>query len=185
MSQEETKSVTNDKEAQAETTSGEAGNVAEPVRDAAQDNEVAKLKQQVQEYLDGWQRERAEFANYRKRVDNQLKDSYQNASLDLLKKFLPIVDDFERAMTSVPPEIADQPWLNGITLIYRKFQKILDDYGVEAIDPVGQPFDPNRHDAMLRVEDSGLPANTIVEELRPGYCLGDRVIRPALVKVQA
>lgn len=183
MSQEETKSVTNENEAQAETAPDATGSAAEPVRGEAQDNEVAKVKQQAQEYLDGWQRERAEFANYRKRVENQLKDSYQNASLDLLKKFLPIIDDFERAMTSVPPEFADQSWLNGITLIHRKFQKILDDYGVQAVDPVGQPFDPNRHEAIGADDSADGKSGHVTQTLQKGYVYGDQVLRPAMVRV--
>jgi molecular chaperone GrpE len=186
VSQEETKSVANEaneKEGHAETTPGDAGNVAEPVRESAQDHEIAKMKQQAQEYLDGWQRERAEFANYRRRVENQLKDSYQNASLDLLKKFLPVIDDFERAMATIPPELTDQPWLNGMSLIYRKFQKVLDDYGVEAVDPVGQPFDPTRHEAISTDDSADGKSGQVTQTLQKGYIYGDQVLRPAMVRV--
>lgn len=144
MSQEETTTNTNENKRPAEAT-------AEPVRESVTDAELDKARQQAQEYLDGWQRERAEFTNYRKRVENQLKDSYQNASLDVLTKFLPIIDDFERAMASAPADRADQAWLDGVMLIHRKFQKILEDAGVAAVDPVGQPFDPNRLEAVVKM----------------------------------
>lgn len=183
MSQEETKSVTNENEAQTETTPDQAGDAAEPVRGTAQNDDMAKVKQQAQEYLDGWQRERAEFANYRKRVENQLKDSYQNASLDLLKKFLPIIDDFERAMATAPAETTDQAWHNGVMLIHRKFQKILEDYGVEAMDPVGQPFDPNRHEAIGADDSPDSKSGHVTQTLQKGYVYGDQVLRPAMVRV--
>lgn len=183
MSQEETKSVANENEAQAETMPDQTGDAAEPVREAAQEDEIAKVKQQAQEYLDGWQRERAEFANYRKRIENQMKDSYQNASLDLLKKFLPIIDDFERAMASAPHDLTDQSWLNGVTLIHRKFQKILDDYGVEAVDPVGQPFDPNHHEAIGADDTADGKSGHVTQTLQKGYIYGDQVLRPAMVRV--
>lgn len=183
MSQEETKSVTNENEAQTETTPDQAGDAAEPVRETAQNDDMAKVKQQAQEYLDGWQRERAEFANYRKRVENQMKDSYQNASLDLLKKFLPIIDDFERAMATAPAETTDQAWHNGVMLIHRKFQKILEDYGVEAMDPVGQPFDPNRHEAIGADDSADGKSGHVTQTLQKGYVYGDQVLRPAMVRV--
>lgn len=179
MSQEETRAKINENEHQAESPS----DAAEPVRDSAQHEELVKARQQAQEYLEGWQRERAEFANYRKRVENQLKDSYQNASLDVLKKFLPIIDDFERAMANAPAELADQPWLNGVMLIHRKFQKILDEAGVVVIDPVGQPFDPNRHEAVSMDDSADGSSGQVIATLQKGYAYGDRVLRPAMVRV--
>ncbi|MBI5670024.1 MAG: nucleotide exchange factor GrpE [Chloroflexi bacterium] len=179
MSQEETTTNINEKDNQAETPSA----AAETVRDSAQNEELTKARQQAQEYLEGWQRERAEFTNYRKRVDNQLKDSYQNAALDVLKKFLPIIDDFERAMATAPAELADQAWLNGVMLIHRKFQKILEEAGVEAIDPVGQPFDPTRHEAVSVEDSADGNSGQVIATLQKGYAYGDRVLRPAMVRV--
>lgn len=175
---EETTPINHDNNHQAE-----ANAAAEPVRESAPNDDLMRAQKQAQEYLDGWQRERAEFSNYRKRMENQLKDSYQTASLDGLKKFLPIIDDFERAMATAPAELTDQPWLNGVMLIHRKFQKILEDAGVEAIDPTGQPFDPNRHEAVSMADSDEHDSGQVVDTLQKGYSYGDRVLRPALVRV--
>ncbi len=178
MSVEETTPIANDDNRQAD-----ASETAEPVRETAGNEELMKAQKQAQEYLEGWQRERAEFSNYRKRVENQLKDSYQTASLDSLKKFLPIIDDFERAMATAPTELADQSWLNGVLLIHRKFQKILEEAGVEAIDPTGEPFDPNRHEAVSMEDSADHESGHVMDTLQKGYAYGDRVLRPAVVRV--
>jgi molecular chaperone GrpE len=164
-------------------TAAETNDAVGAVREPAQDEAMTKVQKQAQEYLDGWQRERAEFSNYRKRVENQLKDSYQNASLELLKKLIPIIDDYERAMNSVPEASNGQPWLDGITLIYRKFQKILEEYGVAAVDPVGEPFDPNLHEAVGTDDSTDAKSGHVTTCLQKGYVYCDRVLRPALVRV--
>lgn len=145
--------------------------------------ELAATKAKAQEYLDGWQRERAEFANFKKRIERDIKDTRQKASLDVLTSLLPIIDDFERAMTSVPEDFKEQPWLNGITLIQRKLQKLLDDNQVTIIDPVGQVFDPSRHEALGVDENSSVESGHITVTLQKGYMCGDKVLRPALVRI--
>lgn len=178
MSQEETTPINHDNNRQAEASAA-----AETVQASAPSDELMKAQKQAQEYLEGWQRERAEFSNYRKRVENQMKDSYQTAALDNLKKFLPVIDDFERAMTTAPADMSDSAWLNGVLLIHRKFQKILEDAGVEAIDPTGQPFDPNRHEAVGMQDSADHESGQVVDTLQKGYAYGDRVLRPAMVRV--
>jgi molecular chaperone GrpE len=133
--------------------------------------------------LEGWQRSMAEFQNYRRRTERDAKDTYQNATSDVLKSLLPIVDDFERALSSLPDDAKTQSWLSGISLIHRKFLKVLEDFNVTPIDPVGESFDPNRHQALGTDEDSDKPSGTITQTLQKGYAVGDRVLRPALVKV--
>jgi molecular chaperone GrpE len=101
----------------------------------------------------------------------------------VLTDLLPVVDDFERAMANLPEDTADQPWLEGVQLIQRKFQKLLDDYDVVVLDPAGEPFDPNLHQAIGTDDDSDADSGTVTETLQKGYMSGDRVLRPALVKV--
>jgi molecular chaperone GrpE len=155
---------------------------------AVQDGTVSlaehqKLQTQSQEYLDGWQRARAEFANYKKRVERDMKDSYQNAAGDVLKSLLPVIDDFDRALANVPPELQGNQWINGINLIQRKLNKMLDDYGVTPIDPTGEAFDPALHEAIGQDSDTDVPSGHITATMQKGYKVGERVLRPALVRV--
>jgi molecular chaperone GrpE len=150
---------------------------------AVRNEGLANAQAQAKEYLDGWQRARADFANYKKRMERELQDSYQNASMDLLGKLFPILSDFERAMSNVPPELKDNSWLEGVTLIQRKFQKLLEDNGVVEIDPAGELFNPNYHEAVGADEDTDALSGTVTVTLQKGYRLGDRVLRPALVRV--
>jgi molecular chaperone GrpE len=145
--------------------------------------ELLAAQQQAQEYLAGWQRERAEFANYKKRTEREMKDLSQNAAVAALVGLLPIIDDFERAMSNVPADFKDNPWMNGITAIHRKFQKILDDRGVTIVDPTGEPFDPTCHEAVATEDSSEVESGRVTVTLQKGYVLGDRVLRPALVRV--
>lgn len=145
--------------------------------------EVVALEKKAKEYMDGWMRERADFSNYKKRVETQLRDSAQNAAVEALVTLIPVIDDFERAMANVPPELSGNPWLNGVSMIQRKFQKMLDDQGVTVLDPVGDVFDPNRHEAVGMEDSDEVESGHIAVTLQKGYLHGERVLRPALVKV--
>jgi molecular chaperone GrpE len=139
---------------------------------------------QAQGYLEGWKRERAEFANYKRRIERETKDTYQNASTDVLKNFLPVIDDFERALANAPADLAGTPWFEGTSAILRKMHGVLDTFGVTVVDPTGQPFDPNLHQAIAVSEATDQhPADTVTETLQKGYAVGDRVLRAAFVKV--
>lgn len=162
-------------ESSAEKTDATTGKDATP--------EIQAIQKQAQEYMAGWQRERAEFANYKKRTEREMKDLAQNAAVEALISLLPIIDDLERAMSSVPAEFKDNPWIGGVLAIHRKFQKMLDDRGVSVIDPTGQVFDPNRHEAVATEDSSNVESGHITVTLQKGYSLGDRVLRPALVRV--
>jgi molecular chaperone GrpE len=145
--------------------------------------EGAQLKAQLEEYLAGWQRTRAEFANYKKRTDKELGESRQRGSLDTLAKVLPIVDDFERAMSNIPGELQGNPWMNGVSLLLKKFEKLLSEHEVTVIDPVGQPFDPSRHEAIGMDDSDTVESGHVTVTLQKGYISGDKVLRPALVRV--
>lgn len=146
-------------------------------------SELEECRAKADEYLDGWQRARAEFANARKRLEKQRAEIYQLAAADFSRKLLPVVDDFSRAIDSVPEAIAEDNWFEGISLVQKKVYSVLEDMKVEPIEALGQPFDPNFHEALSLVEADGYESGTIVEELQTGYRLGDLVIRPSLVNV--
>lgn len=145
--------------------------------------EVTSLRQEAQKNLEGWQRALAEFQNYKRRTEREMSERYQNGTFDVLMNLLSVVDDFERALSSLPDDSKDQPWVSGVSLIHRKLQKMLDDYQVEAIDPVGEMFDPNQHQAIGADDDTDAASGTVTATLQKGYKSGDRILRPALVKV--
>jgi molecular chaperone GrpE len=155
---------------------------------AVQENTVSfadyqKLQTQSQEYLEGWQRARAEFTNYKKRVDRDMKDSYQNAAGDVLKSLIPVIDDFDRAMANVPGDLEGNLWISGVEMIQRKLNRILDDFGVTTIDPTGEIFDPSLHEAIGQDADANVPTGHVTVTMQKGYKVGERVLRPALVRV--
>lgn len=146
--------------------------------------QLADVEQKAAEYLDGLQRSQAAFANYRKRTEAEQVSWRSVANAALLARFLPILDDFERAFRVVPPDYAGQPWLDGIALIRRKVAGILE---AENVQPIvvqpGDAFDPLYHQAVFYQEVAGFEEGQIVAEVEAGYRLGDRVLRPSSVVV--
>ncbi|MBC8253292.1 MAG: nucleotide exchange factor GrpE [Ardenticatenia bacterium] len=150
---------------------------------AALQSELEKAQAQAAEYLDGWQRARAEFANLKKRVEAEREEIRYRSNEELLLKVLPVVDDFERAFQELPPEMEDAAWVSGITMISNKLHKLLGSENVAPLEAAGKPFDPQWHQAMMQEETEDYPDGICIEEIQRGYRLGDRVLRPALVKV--
>jgi molecular chaperone GrpE len=142
--------------------------------------QLEEAQTQSAEFKDGWQRARAEFDNYRKRMERDNALVYQNAVGNIIKRYLPVMDDLQRALQSRPDDLA---WASGIELIYRKLQSILDSEGIKRIDAEGQPFDPNFHEAIGQEHSDDLPSGHVVAVVQNGYMLGDKVIRPAMVRV--
>ena len=132
---------------------------------------------------DGWQRARAEFANYKKRVDRERTELFQRASLDTLKDLLPIIDDFDRAFQNIPDELSDNPWIGGVSMIQRKFENMLEKYQIEPIDPTGELFDPNFHEAVGTDDTDEVESGHVSVTLQKGYTAGNQILRPAMVKV--
>lgn len=133
------------------------------------------------ENLEGWQRAQAEFANYKKRMARDQEAQEAEIRGRVIKRYLEIVDDLELAFKNQPEAAAD--WGQGIELIYRKLLSFLEAEGVQRVDPLGQPFDANLHEAVAQEASSQYTSGTVSEVLRTGYTLGERVLRPAVVKV--
>jgi molecular chaperone GrpE len=148
--------------------------------------ELDTTRKEGEEYLAALQRERAEFQNFRRRTTEERLRELGLAGEDLIRKVLALADDFDRAIEARPASVANDPWFEGIAAIDRKLRQLLESEGVTAIDATaGKPFDPREHEAIASVPDTGHEEGRIVEEVRRGYRLRDRVIRPALVAVAA
>jgi molecular chaperone GrpE len=143
---------------------------------------LEEAQNRADEYLDSLQRERAAFQNYRKRVERERAELSQSIAGDLLFRLLPTLDDFYRAIDAVPQGERDQ-WFAGVALILRKLERFLADEGVVEIEALGQPFDPAFHEVIGMDADAGAESGTITQVLQRGYSLGERVLRPALVRV--
>jgi len=144
------------------------------------ENQLAASKAQAAEYKDGWQRSVAEFQNYRKRVEAEKAETYQTAVGSIIKRYLPVLDDMERAMQARPAGLA---WAEGVELICRKLESILEAEGLKRIEAEGQKFDPNFHEAIAQEPAEGVESGMVIAVVRNGYMLGERVIRPAMVRV--
>ena len=141
-----------------------------------------ETREQSDEHLRGLQRTAADFANYRRRVDEDREGLSQFSNALLIGKLLSVLDDFDRALETVPPG-TNEAWVDGVRLVERKLRGLLEAEGVREIEALGQPFDPNLHEAVVHEETADHPDNQVIGELQRGYRLGDRVLRPSLVRV--
>jgi molecular chaperone GrpE len=150
----------------------------------ASKGDVEELTRQRDEYLAALQRERAEFTNFKRRTSEEREAMLGLAAESLIRKVLALADDFDLAIAHQPESGIDDAWVEGIAAIDRKLRLLLESEGVSAIDATpGMRFDPREHEAVANVPGTGRPGGEIVDELRRGYRLRDRVIRPALVAV--
>ncbi len=156
---------------------------AEAAELAALRSEVQELKSKADEWLDQYRRSAAEFANYRKRQERDREQQRSALKVDVVKRLFPIIDDLELAMGHAPAELGATGWVEGLLLIARKMKALLSEYGIEPIEALGKPFDPNYHEAVLQEPSDDVPAGMVMEELRPGYRIGDQVVRATQVKV--
>lgn len=150
-----------------------------------QTNELEQVQAEADEYLDQLQRTRAEFANYKKRIEREREEFVSLANAALISGLLPILDDFERALDTVPEDLQGQTWVDGLLLIERSLRKTLEQEGLSEIDPVGETFDPEFHHAVVREESAEHEEDEIIGELQKGYKLHDKVLRPSMVRVAA
>lgn len=139
-------------------------------------------KAKAERNLANWQRAEADLANFKRRTEQERADLTRFANAALIRKIVPILDDFERAIGTIPADAQSQGWVEGIKLIDRKLQTILEQEGVTVIDALGKEFDPHVHEAVMREEGEG-ETDVVVQEFQKGYRLHDRVLRPTIVKV--
>lgn len=172
----------------AEGTAGDSQVVDEsgeqPGEVASLEAELAAARSQADEYLDQWRRAAAEFQNYRRRQERERQELSRTANAQLMTRLLPVLDDLKRAAQHVPEALREDEWVSGVLMIERKLWSVLEQAGVQPIEAgPGTAFDPNLHDALLAEPSETIAEGDIVAELEPGYMLGDRVLRPAKVKV--
>ena len=152
---------------------------------AALTGEIAQLKQRLEaaENRAGWQRAAADMANFRRRTESEREQSLGLANESLLRKLLTVVDDFDRALAQMPPDLARLGWAEGIWVIDRKLRQLLESEGLAPIEAEGKPFDPHEHEAIAQQPSSAVPDGTVLSEIQRGYRVRDRVLRPAMVIV--
>jgi molecular chaperone GrpE len=143
---------------------------------------IEQLEADAKEASNRYLRLAADFDNFKKRARQERSETIQFANADLIEKLLPVVDNFHRVLESAPPEV-DDAWLKGVRLTLQQLDELLASQGVSPIESVGTPFDPSLHEAIGHEESDEHPEDTVVSEVRKGYRLNDKVVRPALVRV--
>jgi len=149
---------------------------------ALYEGKIAELESALAEAKDRHLRLAADFDNYKKRARQEQLDTMQHASAELIHRMLPVLDDLQNVLEHRPKGV-DESWIKGLELSVRKLEEALGTHGLEPIDAVGARFDPKLHEAVGHEDSSEHPEDTVVSELRRGYRVRDRVVRPALVKV--
>ena len=170
-------------EAQAGTSEGKEKKRGLFGDDDEADAALTKKDEQIAELQDQQKRLMAEFDNFRKRTEKEKSSMYEIGAKSILEKILPIVDNFERGLASISEEEKQSGFANGMDLVYKQLLKMLEDVGVKPIEAVGQPFDPNFHNAVMHVEDENLGENVVAQEFQKGYMYRDGVLRHSLVQV--
>lgn len=184
---EEASKVDTEAEETPEEAAAKAAAMEAEAREAFSDENVEEKQDKkdiaIADLTDRLKRSMAEFDNFRKRSEKEKATMFDMGARSIAEKILPIVDNFERAMVAAPKEGDGKAFADGITMIYNQLKKTLEDLGVKPIDCVGQPFDPNFHNAVMHVEDESLGENVVAEELLKGYMYKDSVLRHSMVKV--
>lgn len=142
-----------------------------------------KKDTQIEELTDRLKRSMAEFDNFRKRTEKEKSQMYEIGAKSIVEKILPIVDNFERGLATVPEEEKENPFVDGMDKIYKQLMSALEEIGVKPIEAVGCPFDPNLHNAVMHIEDEDFGENTVAEEFQKGYLYRETVVRHSMVKV--
>lgn len=184
---EEASKVDTEAEETPEEAAAKAAAMEAEAREAFSDENVEEKQDKkdiaIADLTDRLKRSMAEFDNFRKRSEKEKATMFDMGARSIAEKILPIVDNFERAMVAAPKEGDGKAFADGITMIYNQLKKTLEDLGVKPIDCVGQPFDPNFHNAVMHIEDESLGENVVAEELLKGYMYKDSVLRHSMVKV--
>ena len=174
---------------ETEETSEEAG--SEEAKEDAEKKTGKKLfgkkkdkkDEKIEELTDKLTRQMAEFDNFRKRTEKEKSQMYEIGAKDIIEKILPVVDNFERGLDAVKEEDKEDPFVQGMEKVYKHLVTTLEGIEVKPIEAVGQPFDPNFHNAVMHVEDENFGENIVAEEFQKGYTYRDSVVRHSMVKV--
>lgn len=196
MDSEEVKASEEEKTTREETADetekqAEHAEGAETEEDAASEkkgffgkkNRKDKKDTQIEDLTDKLRRQMAEFDNFRKRTEKEKSGMFEMGAKSVVEKLLPVVDNFERGLASVPEDQKEDPFVAGVDKVYKQLLTVFDELGVKPIEAVGQPFDPNFHNAVMHVEDDEQGENVVVEEFQKGYMYHDSVVRHSMVKV--
>ena len=162
---------------QSDETAEETGEIQELLE------QLEEVQAKAAENMEGWQRAQAEFANYKKRQTRDQEQAFQDMRGRIIKRYLEVLDDLERALESRPAEGEGADWASGVELVYRKFLTFLESEGVTQMQALGEEFDPNLHEAIAQEESEEYDSGTVIEVVQAGYLLEERVLRPAIVKV--
>lgn len=165
---------------------GDAGNRAEKraaKKQARQDKKTDVLKEQIAQLEDRVKRQMAEFENFRRRTDREKQAMFETGAKSVIEKILPVVDNFERGLATVPEEQREDPFVDGMNRVYRQLLTELDNIGVKPIEAVGKEFDPSLHNAVMQVASEEYESGVVAQELQKGYTYRDSVVRHSMVAV--
>ena len=180
LDQEVDDRIVDDQEAGEQEAEEEARGI-EPIPGATDEEDAQQLRAELDQLRDVYLRKLAEFDNFRKRVEREREDNRLAGIEEMVRELLPVLDNFERALQHAEDDSG--AFLQGVEMIAKQLRDTLERRGVAEIDPVGQPFDPEIHEAVQRVEDGQHPPGTVAWVMLKGYLLGDRLVRPAMVGV--
>ena len=155
----------------------------EPCEKSSQEDALKEAKAKADEYLDRWRRSAAEFENFRKRSEKEREQSYQNGQISAINVVLPLLDNLERALSAIPEEEKESATYQGVKMSYDQFVKGLAAIGLAEIPAEGERFDPDKHNAVMHIEDETIDENTVCEVFQKGYTLNGKVVRYSMVKV--
>lgn len=182
-SEELSQSVTSDEVIEAEFVEVDGVEAEAETAEPSLEEQLQEAKDEAAKNLDSYLRAQAELANARKRFDKQRAMTYVNANSDMVSKLLPVLDDYERAVATVPESVGEDPWYQGIELVYRKLLGVLESLNVKEIEALGEPFDPNFHEALGTEPSDDVESGAVSRVMLKGYKIGDKVVRPSLVYV--
>lgn len=179
--QEQTEETVENTEVKEENTAEETVETVEENKEPTMEEKLEEAQKQAKDNLDKYIRQLAEFENFRKRSNSEKTAMYSNGVRDTVEKLLPVIDNFERAVEAADDK--EDPMYKGVEMILKQFMEILENLGVKEIPSKGEPFDPSVHSAVMHIDDESCDENVVVEVFQKGYTLGDKVIRPSMVKV--
>lgn len=179
-----------DTEETAETTEENAEEISEESSEEpagkklfGKKNKKDKKDEKIEELTDRLTRQMAEFDNFRKRTEKEKSQMYEIGAKDVIDKILPVIDNFERGLSGVKEEEKEDPFVQGMEMIYKQLMTALEGLGVKPIEALGQEFNPDFHNAVMHVEDENFGENIVAEEFQKGYMYRDSVVRHSMVKV--